>query len=402
MNTVKIGDKFENKSYDLIEKAIKNGELGICESSAVVHRKKGYYSKDREKNIIFDLSIEVWPENAERYTLLYLIECKSSPKGHNVPVDDVEEFYTKYNQVAGGGVKGIMISDNKFQTGGVTFAKNKMMMLIEVDKDNNHSIILHRTERNRTREENKDTDQIIFIFIKKTLGLEKVEGLKKLSAEQIENFALSILRDYNNLNSPIKIEEFKKYLEQKHKLKFDFTKNLETVNGKKITGYFDLENNSILIDKSIISTEKFPFVLGHELGHFFLHSELKVNQERYNDFEDSKYDFFTDRHQLVNGKHWIEWQANKFAIALFLPKDLFFPYLVAFRKSIGISRPHYIYLDDQPINKKDYRETVEFLSQHFGISKTAVKFRIENLDLITYANSQDDDIRNLIRQSFFI
>ncbi len=105
MNTVKTGDKFEDKSYHLIEKAINNNELGISKSSAKVFRKKGYYSSDREREIIFDLSIEVWPEGAERYSLLFLIECKSSPKGHSVPVDDVEEFFTKFNQVAGGGVK---------------------------------------------------------------------------------------------------------------------------------------------------------------------------------------------------------------------------------------------------------------------------------------------------------
>ena len=87
MNTVKIGDKFEDKSYDLIQKAIENDELGISKTSAVVFRQKGYYSNDREKDIIFDLAIEIWPKNAKRFTLLYLIECKSSPKGHNVPVD---------------------------------------------------------------------------------------------------------------------------------------------------------------------------------------------------------------------------------------------------------------------------------------------------------------------------
>lgn len=146
MNTKKIGDEFEDESYYLIQNAIENDELGISKSSAIVHRQKGYYSKDREKDIIFDLAIEIWPNNAERYTLLYLIECKSSPSGHNVPVDDVEEFHTKFNQVSEGAVKGVMITDNKFQSGGLTFAKNKRMMLIEVDKDDNHSIILHRTE----------------------------------------------------------------------------------------------------------------------------------------------------------------------------------------------------------------------------------------------------------------
>lgn len=404
MNTVKVGDKFESKSYDLIENAIKNGELGILENSAKVYKKKGYYSKDREKEIIFDLSIEIWPQGATRYTLLYLIECKSSPSGNYVPVDDVEEFYTKINQVAGGGVKGIMISDNKFQTGGITFAKNKNMMLIEVDKEDNHTIILHRTERTKDKAQ-KNNDQIVFNFLKKTLGLKRIKGLKKLSAIQIDNMALSVLRDYNDLKSPIEIHSFVNYLENKYKLTFDFSKNLENLNGKKIKGYFDIENNSILIDESIVSTEQFPFVLGHEVGHFFLHSKLKVNQEQYNDFEDSKYDFFSEKHLFTNEKNWIEWQANKFAVALFLPKDLFCIYSVTFRKSIGINRnPQFIYLDEQPINQKDYRRTVDFLSNHFSISKTAIRYRMEELNLIITPKPKIEpkpkvDLRDLIRQA---
>ncbi|SFD23857.1 ImmA/IrrE family metallo-endopeptidase [Algibacter pectinivorans] len=400
MNTVKIGDKFEDKSYDLIVKAIENEELGISKSTAKVQKKVGYYSKDREKEIIFDLSIEIWPKNAKRYTLLYLIECKSSPSGHNVPVDDVEEFNTKINQVAGGGVKGIMITDNKFQSGGLTFAKNKRMMLIEVDKDDNHSIILHRTDKDNKKEDKKDADSIFFKFIKKTLGLKKVKGLKRLSAVQIENLALPILQKYNDLYSSIKIDEFIEHLKSEYDLKFDFTQDLETVNGKKIEGFYDIENKAILIDKSVLFSEKFPFVLGHELGHFFLHSNLKVNQERYDDFADSEYDFFTDRHNLVNDRNWIEWQANKFSISLFLPKVLFLPHLIAYRKSIGISRPEHIYLDEQTINKQDYYKTVDYLSDYFGISKTAVKFRIEELNLITYAKLKDD-LRSVVRRTFF-
>ncbi|NLP59337.1 ImmA/IrrE family metallo-endopeptidase [Lutibacter sp. B1] len=400
MNTVKIGDKFEDKSYYLIEKAIENGELGILKNTAKVQRKIGYYSKDREKEIIFDLSIEIWPENAERYTLLFLIECKSSPSGNYVPVDDVEEFNTKINQVAGGGVKGVMITDSKFQSGGITFAKNKRMMLIEVDNNDNHSIILHRTDKNDTKENKNNLEDIFYKFIKKTLGIKKVKGLKKLSASQIENLALPILQKYNDLYSSIKIEDFIEHLKSEYNLKFDFTQNLKTVNGKKIEGFFDLENKTIFIDKSILESEKFPFVLGHELGHFFLHSNLKVNQERYNDFADSEYDFFTDRFNLVNDKNWIEWQANKFSTSLFLPKVLFLPHLIAFRKSIGISRPEHIYLDEQKINKQDYYKTVDYLSDYFGISKTAVKFRIEELNLITYAKPKDD-FKSILRRTFF-
>lgn len=400
MSTVKVGNKFESKSYDLIVKAIKNGELGICESTAKVQKKVGYYSKDREKEIIFDLSIEVWPKNAKRYTLLYLIECKSSPSGNKVPVDDVEEFHSKINQVAGGGVKGVMITDNKFQSGGLTFAKNKRMMLIEVNKDDHHSIILHRTEKEIKGNSTENVDEIFFKFINKTLGLKKVKGLKRLSSQQIENLAIPILKKYNGMKYSIKIEDFIEHLKIEYNLIFDFTKHLETVNGKSIQGYFDVKNKKILIDKSILQSEKFPFVLGHELGHFFLHSELRVNQEKYEDFEDSQYDFYTDKHILVNDRNWIEWQANKFAISLFLPKDLFLSHLIAYRKSIGISRAEHIFLDEQAINKQDYYKTIDYLSNYFEISKTAIKFRIEDLNLITYAKPKND-FHSIVRRIFF-
>ena len=400
MNTVKIGDKFEDKSYRLIEKAIENEEFGISKSSAKVFRKKGYYSAKREKNIIFDLSIEIWPKKAQQYSFLFLIECKSS-NSKKVPVDDVEEFWAKVDQVAGKNVKGVMISDNSFQEGGLTFAKNTGMMLIEVDNDNNHKIILHRTDKEKNEKDAKKSIEDIFsIFIQKTLGFKKVKGLKKLSANQIEKLTTPILDKYNQLRSGIEIDNFLKHLEKEYNLKFDFSKKLETVNGKQIAGFYDVEKKQILIDKSIVATEKFPFVLGHELGHFFLHSKLKINQERYNDFEDSHYIFFSDRHLLTNDKNWIEWQANKFAIALFLPKLLFLPHLIAYRTSIGISRPYHIYLDEQKINQQDYYKTVDYLSDYFGISKTSVKYRIEELELITYTKPKDD-LRNVIRRAFY-
>lgn len=399
MNTVKVGDKFEDKSYHLIKKAIDNDELGISKSSTKVFRKKGYYSIKREKEIIFDLSIEVWPKNAKRYSFLFLIECKSS-NSKKVPVDDVEEFWTKIDQVAGKNVKGVMISDNSFQKGGLTFAKNTGMMLIEVDNEDNHSIILHRTENENSETKKKTIEDTFFSFINKTLGLKKIKGLKKLSSNQIENLATPILNKYNKLHSAIEIDEFIEHLISEYGLTFDFSKNLETVSGKKIAGYFDIESKAILIDNSIFGTEKFPFVLGHELGHYFLHSNLKVNQERYNDFEDSHYDFFAGRHLLVNDRNWIEWQANKFAIALFLPKTLFLPHLIACRTSIGISRPQHIYLDSQSINQQDYYKTVEYLSNYFGISKTSVKFRIEEFELITYEKPKED-IRSILRRAIY-
>lgn len=399
MNTVKVGDKFEDKSYNLIVNAINNDEFGISKEFAKVYQKKPYYSRDREKNIIFDLSIEIWPKNAKRFTLLYLIECKSS-NSKKVPVDDVEEFYSKINQVAGVNVKGVMVSDNSFQSGGLTFAKNKGMMLIEVEKTGEHSIILHRTEQENESIEENDTDINVYKLIKKALGLKKVENLKSLSAKQIESKAQKILDKFKFSNIGINISAFLEKLKSEYSLDFDLESKLESVNGKDILGYYDIKNNKILIDKSVIDTERFPFILGHELGHFFLHSELKINQEVYNDFGDSEYDFLLDKHTFTNDKHWIEWQANKFSTSLFLPKDLFKIRLTVFRKIREISRPEHIYLDNQPINQRDYYDTLEYLSKFFNISKTSIIYRMEELKLITYLKNKEH-LRDIIRQSFY-
>jgi Zn-dependent peptidase ImmA (M78 family) len=389
MNTVKIGDTFEKKSHDVIVKAVENGELGICESASKVFQKKGYYSRDREKEIIFDLSIEVWPTNAERYTLLYLIECKSS-NSKKVPVDDIEEFYSKIIQVSGANVKGVLISDNSFQEGVVTFAKNRGIMLIEVSKIGEHNIILHRTKRGSNDIKDADIDSIFEKFIKRALGPPKIEGLQKLSSDQIEVIANVIHEEYSISRKPIVIEEFIEFASKKYGLTIDTECDLETINRKKILGYYSVKENTIFLDQSLLPTNQTAFVLGHELGHFFLHKELAVNQEMYNDFEDSEYNFFADKHILRNDKNWIEWQANRFAISLFLPSDVFLSHLYEYRKSIGISRYYYIYLDNQRINQEDYRKTVDHLAYLFGISKTVVRYRIDELKIITHAESKND------------
>lgn len=399
MNTVKIGDKFEDKCFKLIEEAIQKGDLGIDRASAKVFRKKGYYSRDREKNIIFDLSIELWPDGADRFTIVFLIECKGY-SSKNVPVDDVEEFYTKINEVAGANLKGVMISDTSFQEGGRTFAKNKGMMMIEVNPDDKYSIILHRTS-NQKEAVPDEIEDLFSKFLVRTLSFGKVSGLKRLSAHKIEEKAEEILKKYNGLRRPLSFNTFVKFLEERYKLEFNFSNNLETVSGKKIEGYFDRKNNRILIDKSIPDTPKFPFLLAHEIGHFFLHQDLKINQDVYNSFEDSNFDPFSNRHKFTNSKHWIEWQANKFSIGLLLPKKMFKCELIRFRTNIGIPNPTRIYLDKQPINQIDFSKTITHLSKYFGTSKTSVKYRLEEMGLIEYSENVNN-IQGLIREALAI
>lgn len=59
MDTTKIGNDFENKSYEIIEFALNNKNLGLIPEFCKIYKKKGYYSTRRKKEIIFDLSYRI-------------------------------------------------------------------------------------------------------------------------------------------------------------------------------------------------------------------------------------------------------------------------------------------------------------------------------------------------------
>jgi hypothetical protein len=93
MSTIAKGDALEDQAFDLLQVELSQGRLGIDSASGKIFKKKGYYSRDREKDIVVDISIEVWPPGAQNYSLLWVCECKNY--GHSIPVDDVEEFKAK-------------------------------------------------------------------------------------------------------------------------------------------------------------------------------------------------------------------------------------------------------------------------------------------------------------------
>lgn len=395
MNTVEIGDKFERESHDLIYKMLENGDLGIDSHYAKVFQKKKYYSVEREKDIIFDLAIEVWPKNATNFSLLYLIECKSSKNSNKVPVDDVEEFSSKMKQIRRSGIKGIIISNVGFQSGGLNYAKNNNIMLIKTDIDD-YNIILYKTSRDNN--DNKDElDNIIYKKIQSALGFNKVKGIRKLSAKDIKEIAIQILAEYNNIQHPIDDNFFKSFLQEKFGISINDESSLNVINGNKVLGYFNKKEKVIFIDNSIANTNRANFVLAHELGHYLLHKDLIINQEFYENSEDSLYDYSQDKHLLINEKNWIEYQANRFAIELLLPQDLLINHFILYRSHIGISRPSFMYVDNQPINKRDYIRTIEYLSNRFNVSKSSVKYRLEEFKLIKYAINKDEK-KNLFNE----
>lgn len=141
MNTIKVGDALEDEVFKTFKKYLESGELGISSDCAKIFQKKGYYSRDREKDIKVDISIELWPPGSTNYSLLIVIECKSLAKG--VPVDDIEEFKAKLDQIGGKNIKGIIVTRSVFQTGSKKYAENQGIALARAMPKNQVLWLMH-------------------------------------------------------------------------------------------------------------------------------------------------------------------------------------------------------------------------------------------------------------------
>lgn len=117
------GTDYEIKVMNRVKLMLNQEELGISPRQAKTSHKPAYYSRDRQKDITFDVSIEVCRKGSETPHWIWIWECKNY--SHKVPVDDIEEFHAKLNQVGADKAKGTVISPAKFDKGAYEFARSK-------------------------------------------------------------------------------------------------------------------------------------------------------------------------------------------------------------------------------------------------------------------------------------
>ena len=84
------GKNFEDTVYGIIENLVKSNQFMLSEPYVKVLRKPKYYSKDREANIICDISVEKYMEDPDRNSslrpaIIVVIECKDY--AGPIPVD---------------------------------------------------------------------------------------------------------------------------------------------------------------------------------------------------------------------------------------------------------------------------------------------------------------------------
>jgi len=140
MNTVSKGSHFEDRVFNAIKDELVSERLGLLPNSCQIFRKKKYYSKNRKADIELDISIEVFLPNAPNWSFLWAIECKDY-KGA-LPVNDVEEFHAKIQQIAGDNVKATLILSGALQKSALEYCKSLGIGVVRLLSDDQINLIL--------------------------------------------------------------------------------------------------------------------------------------------------------------------------------------------------------------------------------------------------------------------
>lgn len=130
MNTSTRGRSFEDEAFRLLQQELEAERLGLLARYCSTFQRKGYYSRDREDEIVVDLSIEVYLPNSKQWSMLWVCECKDYQTA--IPVDDVEEFKAKLDQIAGKNVKGILVIRGAIQAGALAYSRSNGIAVVRI------------------------------------------------------------------------------------------------------------------------------------------------------------------------------------------------------------------------------------------------------------------------------
>lgn len=244
-------------------------------------------------------------------------------------------------------------------------------------------------------------------------------GLPVLSDKRIERIAHEYLKDCCPavLQSPCRVSEGEllQYLENTYSVKVVLD-DLTSDGNLRILARLMFSHNTIIFDEELLHKNEHSFLyrmtVAHEIGHWILHSHnpIKLDQSgkallEYDECIDEtwimldiqeikKYvkNFISDylqyprKHKLTSAKDWMEHHAKVFAGALLMPAK---PFVRAFKaKYIQMKIRLYqgnalkLFLDKQSCNKEICRMFIDYLQSIFDTSRSSIKVRLKQLDLI--------------------
>lgn len=432
ISTTETGNRLEERIFSFFQSMIDADRFFAKSECCKLFRKKGYYSKDREKKIIFDVSIEVTLPGCEDYSVVVLIECKNY--SHAVPVDDAEEFCSKLEQVGAANAKGIIASTANFQEGTLTYSRSKGIALLRYFDDTNFKWTLTRgnTFGDPVNSRRLISGEVITALISPTYrsafhnfvgvtGGTRETSLRRfllavvddvlstsdvlreiinhdepesltvsfLSRDEIESQADAALREVAHSEGAVSLEAI--CAREASSSGLVFRKEPPSTSNGWAPGVLARIRFSPLeivqYEDANWNVPRERFTLAHELGHHILGHADYMAQE-YCEEED----FATCKDSELNQSNIgrLEWQANYFASCILLPRRHLTQDFVEMARNHDLQDKGHglLYVDDQLCNQVAYRLITNALCAKYRVSRTVVKIRLENLGFLNDARGR--------------
>lgn len=424
-NSTHKGDALEKCIFGLFQTEIEADRFWAKKENCKIFWKKGYYSKDRERDIVFDVSIELYMPGAEEYSSLVLIECKNYT--HPVPVDDVEEFFAKVQQVGAANSKAILASTASFQSGACSFAKSKGIGLMRYFSADNFKWELMRSPSTTTQSSlvvdaaliqagimQQDFQSSTFdlfmqspvretyflwdffedLILDKALPPEQAQRIAnhrgKLAIQvpfykkdELENRSIEILSTLSYAGGEVDLQMLCAR-EAKHT---GLVVEMGVVPPKSSS--FGHALGSISFDPPVIqiygqdapNPGRDRFTLAHEIAHHLLDHGRIITREYC---DDTDFEPQISSTVSISDIARMEFQANFFAASLLMPRRYVINDFLKLARMLDISDKGFgaLYVDNQPCNIRNLDLISRQLMQIYGVSRTAAIIRLESIGLL--------------------
>jgi Zn-dependent peptidase ImmA (M78 family) len=424
-NTIKKGNVFEELIHRYFFAEIQSGRFFAKRQCCKIRKKPKYHSRDRSGDITFDISIEISLPGATEFSYVVLIECKSYT--HPVPVDDVEEFFAKVQQVAPAKAKAVLASTASFQSGTREFARAKGIGLLRYFNQENCKWELrrspsggmragvtadaseiasglsnpdHKSEvfdlylQSPTRDTNSLYDFFKDIFFDDTLSTSEIRKAINLRPKQnsivpfiekdeLENVAARILKDISYMTGKVPLQQLCEYEADRSGLVVNLNVRPSSDFGERqVLGRITFDPPRIEVYRQVNPTlGRTRFTLAHELAHHLLGHGKYMRREYCQDA-----DFSFERQSAPEGTdiEKMEFQANFLASNLLLPKANVIEDFQNLVHQLELPNRGYgqLYLDTQPCNIQSFERITAHFMRQYGVSRTAITIRLQSLGLL--------------------
>ncbi len=150
-----------------------------------------------------------------------------------------------------------------------------------------------------------------------------------------------------------------------------------------LRGYCDVYVRPVVIriDCNLRGTPDFSPTLAHELGHFALHRETDIPND-YTQVREPRRDLVTGHKILGTSHEWVEWQANRFAQALLLPrKPLKVMLMASTEMAFGVGQDNLHLNPDAPSHRECFG-VIRIMAGRYAVTEQLMRYRLQDLGLL--------------------